>query len=173
MAESINTKKLKGILKNKKFINILEDTHQIRLTLNNVLLPFGTEKYNDKNIINIELEKDNNTHNNYISILDSIENKVKNKEINLDINALQNLINKTFLPTMKTSKLGYLLRTHLLSSTEIFILKKNNDKLLIDSSNLNNSTCNLSLLLKGMWITESNYGLYWEINSIQVLSFKS
>ena len=66
------------IKKNKKFINILEDTHQIRLTLNNVLLPFGTEKYNDKNIINIELEKDNNIHNNYISMLDSIENKVKN-----------------------------------------------------------------------------------------------
>ena len=89
------------------------------------------------------------------------------------LNCHQNLINKIFLPTFKKSKLGYLLRTHLLSNTEIYILKKNNDKLLIDSSNLNNSTCNLSLLLKGMWITESNYGLYWEINSIQVLSFKS
>lgn len=172
MTDFVNTKKLKCVLKNKKFINILEETQQIKMTLNNVFLPFGTEKYNDKNIINLELEKLNNTHNNYISIISSIEEKIKNKNIDLDINCLQHLTNKIFFPTLKTSKLGYLLRTHLLSSTNIYILKKNNDKLIIDGSNLTNATCDISLLLKGIWITDANYGLYWEIQSIRVASFK-
>ena len=172
MSDIINTKYLKGILKNKKFINVLDGSQIVKLTLNNVLLPFGVEKYNDKNIINLELENNNNTHNNYISVIDAIENKVKNKDINIDINCHQNLINKTFLPTFKKSKLGYLLRTHLLSNTEIYILKKNNDKMLIDSSNLSNATCDLTISLKGIWIKDDSYGLYWSLSECEIVKIQ-
>ena len=48
----------------KNFYILQNNNLNIEINLNNVLLPFGSEKYNDKIIINIELEN-TNTNNNY------------------------------------------------------------------------------------------------------------
>ena len=127
----ISSKNITCTIKNKKFINCLVDNITIKLKLNNVYLPFGKEIYNNKEIVNIELINENNEHNNYLSFLLKLEEKIKNKNITADINVLQLMVNKVFIPTLKESKLGYILRTHLSNSTEIYIEKKDKSPRLI------------------------------------------
>ena len=169
----ISSKNINCTIKNKRFINCLADNTTIRLKLNNIYLPFGKVVYNSKEIINIELINSNNEHNNYLSFLLKLEERIKNKNITADINVLQLMVNKTFIPTLKESKLGYILRTHLSNSTEIYIEKKDKSKFLITSDNLKNSECDINLILKGIWINNdiNSYGLLWEINDIKVNKF--
>lgn len=169
----LNTKKITCTIKNKKFLNCLSNDRTIRLNLVNIYLPFGKENYNNKEIVNIELIKTNNTHNNFISSLTSLENRIKNKNFDCDVNVLQLLINKTFLPTIKESKLGYILRTHLNAQTEIYIEKKNKTKFLVTSENLKSTECDINLVLKGIWINNdvSTYGLLWDIIDIKINKF--
>ena len=46
--------KLKCILKNKKFISIFNSGNLLKINLENIYIPFGVEKYNDKLIVNLE-----------------------------------------------------------------------------------------------------------------------
>lgn len=171
----LNTKKIFCSLKNKKFFNILTSNTNsiIKINLTNIYLPFGKENYNGKEILNIELDKTDNTHNNYISVLSSLENRIKEKKFECDVNVLQQLVNKSFLPTLKESKIGYILRTHLSTTTEIYIEKKDKSKFLITSDNLKNSYVDITVTLKGGWINTETYGLYWDINEIKVNKFNN
>ena len=116
----VSTKNITLTIKNKKFINCLTGNTTIRLNLSSVYLPFGKEIYNSKELLNIEFTNSNNTHNNYLSFLLKLEERIKNKDVTADINVLQLMVNKTFVPTMKESKLGYILRSHLSNSTDIY-----------------------------------------------------
>ena len=169
----LSSKNITCTIKNKKFINCLADNKTIKFKLDNVYLPFGKENYNSKEILNIELIKTNNTHNNYLSFLLKLEEKIKNKNLNLDINILQILANKNFMPTLKESKLGYTIRTHLSNTTDIYIEKKDKSKFIITSDNLKNSECDVTLTLKGIWINYdiSTFGLLWDINEIKINKF--
>jgi len=171
----LNTKKISCSIKNKKFINCLAENKTIRLNLINVYLPFGKEMYNNKEIVNIELIKTNNIHNNIISSLLSLEERIKKKNIDCDVNILQLLVNKTFLPTIKQSKLGYILRTHINTKTDIYIEKKDKTKFLISNDNLNSSECNVILVLKGIWINHEaeTYGLLWDTTEIKINKFNN
>jgi hypothetical protein len=81
------------------------------------------------------------------------------------------LNNKGILSIIKDSKLGHIIRTHLLKNTEIFILKKNGEKINLDHTNLTNSECDIKLDLKGIWLNDNNYGLYITIKSIKINKF--
>lgn len=157
--ENINSDMLNIYHVSKKYYNITYNNEQI--TIKNLIchIPFGTEKYNDKILLNIEL-LDTNENNNILSKINSIENNIIKKFPNLGL-----------LSSVKKSKLGHLLRTHFLKSTECYILKKNNEKMFIDESNLNLADCELDLTLKGIWTNDNNYGLYFVINSIKVIKF--
>ena len=65
----------------KNFYILQNNNLNIEINLNNVLLPFGSEKYNDKIIINIELEN-TNTNNNILSKLNKLEENLFNSNIN-------------------------------------------------------------------------------------------
>jgi len=157
--ENINSDMLNIYHVSKKYYNITYNNEQIRI--NNLIchIPFGIEKYNDKILLNIEL-LDTNENNNILSKISSIENNIIKKFTNLGL-----------LSCVKKSKLGHLLRTHFLKSTECYILKKNNEKMIIDESNLNLADSEIDLTLKGIWTNDNNYGLYFVINSIKVIKF--
>lgn len=157
--ENINVDILNIYRVNNKYYNITYNNESI--TINNLIchVPFGTEKYNDKLLLNIEL-LDTNFNNNILSKINSIEKYIIKKFPNLGL-----------LSCVKKSKLGHLLRTHFLKNTECYILKKNNDKIIIDETNLNLADCEINLTLKGIWINDNNYGLYFAINSIKVIKF--
>jgi Fe-S cluster assembly iron-binding protein IscA len=169
----LTTRNISVNVKNKKFLNCLCDNTTINLDLDNVYLPFGKEYFNGKDLLNIELINSNNLHNNYLSFLLKLEERIKNKNINIDINALQLLVNKKFLPTIKESKLGYIIRAHLTNSTDIYIEKKDKSKFIISNDNLKNTECNLKLNLKGIWINNdaTTYGLLWDVTSIKINKF--
>jgi hypothetical protein len=154
----------------KNFYIIQKDNKNIEIILENVYIPFGSEKYNDKFIVNFELEN-TNLNNNIISKLISLENNIKNGDI-IFSNINKNIIlSKGLTPTIKNSKLGHIIRTHLLKNTEIFITKKNGDKLILDHNNLQSANCDAILNLNGLWISENNFGLYITIKSIKITKF--
>jgi hypothetical protein len=155
----INTHNISIFKLTKNFYNLCYNQKNINITINNGLIPFGIEKYNDKIILNIEL-LDNNDNNNIISKLESLENEMQNYFKNYGI-----------INTIKKSKLGYIVRTHYLKSSESYILKKNGEKMIIDESNLQNAECDINLLIKGIWINDNNYGLYIIVNSIKINKF--
>lgn len=143
----------------KSFYNLCHNQKNINIIINNAFIPFGIEKYNDKIILNVEL-LDNNDNNNIVSKLESLESEIKKYFKNYGI-----------MNTIKKSKLGHIIRTHYLKSTECYILKKNGEKMMIDESNLQNAECNINLLIKGIWINDNNYGLYITVNSIKINKF--
>jgi hypothetical protein len=156
---NINTENINIFHVTKKFSNLLYYNKNINIHIDNIFIPFGIEKYNNKIILNIELIESNN-NNNIISKIDSIENQLEKHFKNIGL-----------IKSLKKSKLGYILRTHFMKLTECYILKKNEEKIIIDESNLQNTECEINLLIKGIWITENNYGLYIIINNIRVIKF--
>jgi hypothetical protein len=144
---------------NKKFWHLLYNQKCINIHLNNALVPFGVEKYNDKLILNLELFE-TNENNNIISKIEALENEIQKYFKNMGLTK-----------SLKKSKLGYLVRSHYLKSTECYILKKNGEKMMIDENNLQNAECEFNLLIKGIWINDNNYGLYIIINSIKINKF--
>jgi hypothetical protein len=169
----LNNKQIKCLPKNKKFISIIltYSSQIVKIKLNNIFIPFGVEKFNNKHILNLEFDKNINTHNNYISVLSSLENKINNKIYDTEINVESILVNKLFTTSLKESILGHILRTHITDSTEIFILKKDLSKMPIDKENLKGTNVNIELTLKGLWVNDEKYGLYWNINNIQIIKF--
>jgi hypothetical protein len=164
------TNKCKIFAGSKNFYIIQKDNLNIEIRLDNVYLPFGSEKYNDKLIVNFELE-DNNNNNNIISKLLSLENNIKDGNIIFE-NVNKNIIlSKGLSPIVKKSKLGHIIRTHLLKNTEIYIPKKNGEKMMIDNSNLQYAYCDAIIDLKGIWLTENSFGFYLTIKSIRINKF--
>lgn len=165
--------KLKCILKNKNFISssISSTGKALIFKLKNIFLPFGVELYNDKYIINIEFLKTNNDHNNYFSIIQSLEKNIIDNNFESDTNVNMSISNKKFFSSIKNSQLGYILRSHITKTTEIFILKSNGTKYDLDKENLKHVNADIEISLKGIWINDESYGFYWNINSIQVIKF--
>src|SRR3989344_759183 len=93
------TIRLKCTLKNKKFISVANVAHYaniansannttfniIRFQMKDIFIPFGCELYNDKYIVNLEFLKTNNTHNNYLSVLQNLENMILNKNFSSEV----------------------------------------------------------------------------------------
>jgi len=164
------TNKCKLYSGSKNFYVLQKDNLNIEIRLDNVYLPFGSEKYNDNIIVNFELENTNN-NNNILSKLSVLENNIKDGNIIFE-NINKNIIlSKGLFTSIKKSKLGHIIRTHLLKNTEIYITKKNGEKMFIDHSNLQNSYCDAILDLKGIWLTENSYGFYITIKSIKINKF--
>lgn len=157
-------------VKKKNFIVVTQDKTPITFKLINCHVPFGIEKYNGKDILNLELEKENNELYNIYSKLTAIEDIIKKQEIDADLQVTQAVRGMGFVPSVKTSLKGYILRTHI-HDPDIYILKKNGDKMLIDGLNLPNTYVNASVVLNGIWLNDSNYGLLWSVTDVQVVKF--
>jgi len=154
--------KIEFQIKTKTFINVLSDNKKIKFTLNNIVIPFGVEIYNQKEIVNLEIQPINNESYNYISIIESIENKVKNSKLDM-------IKNKNLIQSIKDSKYGKILRTHLIANPEIFIRSKNDTKINLMKSNLKNSKSNVTISLKGIWIKDESYGLLWSLSECEII----
>jgi len=154
--------KIEFQIKTKTFINVLSDNKKIKFTLNNIVIPFGVEIYNQKEIVNLEIQPKNNESYNYISIIESIENKVKNSKLDM-------IKNKNLIQSIKDSKYGKILRTHLAVDPDIFIKTKNDAKINLMKTNLKNSESNVTISLKGIWIKDESYGLLWSLSDCEII----
>ena len=110
-------------------------------------------------------------HNNYLSTLTNLENKIINKKYGTEVNIESVLVNKKFISSLKPSILGNILRTHISDSTDVFILKKDLSHMSIDKENLKGTNVNIELTLKGIWINDDTYGFYWNVGKTQIIKF--
>lgn len=154
--------KIEFQIKTKTFINVLSENKKIKFTLNNIVIPFGVEIYNQKEIVNLEIQPKNNETYNYISIIESIENKIKNSSLDM-------IKNKNLITSIKDSKYGKILRTHLIKDPEIYIKSKSDTKINLMKTNLKNSESNVNISLKGIWIKDESYGLYWYLSECEII----
>lgn len=156
--------KIEFQIKTKTFINVLSENKKIKFILNNIVIPFGVEIYNQKEIVNIEIQPKNNESYNYISIIESLENKVRNSKIDM-------IKNKNLITSIKDSKFGKILRTHLIPDPDIYIKSKSNSKINLLKTNLKNCESNITILLKGIWIKDESYGLLWSLSECEIIKF--
>lgn len=159
--------------KSKLFFILLCNNSILKFNINLCNIPFGIETFSNKEILNIELLNTNNDHHNIILKIQSLEKAISSHLYNSEINVKQNLSNKIFSKSLKESKMGFLLRTHPKTNIEVYILKKDNSKMFIEQNNIVNTTSNVELYLKGVWVNDSSYGLYWGLNYVHISKFNS
>jgi len=134
-------------------------------------IPFGIEKYNYKNILNIEFSKMNNDNAMYnlystISQIDkffarlSYDKSIINK-IRISKKVLQNISGKSYVPSVRTRphKFDPLLRTYV-KSNAIFHDTLNR---YVEKKDIKSKSGIFILNLDSLWISKYNYGLIWFI----------
>jgi len=144
--------------------------------LENINIPFGVETYEKKNIVNIEIvPKRNNLQYNYYAIISHFEKEMTDKN-NFKYEKLsRDIENKGYYPNMRESKQGYILRTHIFNTPEVFSMvsgKNKNIKDIKDKRSLldiGGVRANVEIELGTLWVTENNYGYLWYIKKIEIL----
>jgi len=167
----INIQKLQLNQKSKLFFILLCDNSIIKINIAQCNIPFGIENFSNKNILNIELLNTNNAHHNILSKIQALESAISTHSYIAEINVKQNLSNKIFNKSLKESKLGFLLRTHPKTNMEIYIKKKDQSKMFIEKSNIINTTSNVEIYLKGIWVNDTSYGIYWGVDYVEISKF--
>jgi len=153
----------------KGFVTLTSNTNQVfTIVLNSVIPPFGVEKYNDKKILNIEIDpKESNEKYNIVEKMRSFEEFAKDMKFDKIPQSVQDVIQgKVFMSTIKESKNGYLVRTHF-NDPDIYLFIKNN-KIFVDETNIKNATCDIKICMQGLWYTDNNYGLFWSTKDVQI-----
>lgn len=121
-----------------------------------VYSPFGIEKYNKKDILNLELKVNSNEKYNYSLLIKEIDEYFKNlSTTNPDFG------NLNYISPIKIQEDGkILIRTHISNKLKIktnnqtFVLKKNKFKIELEFSSI--------------WIYNENYGLILTVNEIDL-----
>lgn len=173
MENDIDIKKLifvksKGKSNITNYIIITTEKIKPKIIIKNVIIPFGVEKYNNSEIINLEIRpKKDNEHNNIYALIDNFENNIKDKQIN-NKSLINDIGNKEYHPNLKKSKLGYLLRTHIHSNVEVFA-SKNDFKFNTTLNAINQTICDVEIELGTLWINNEQYGYIWGIKKIEII----
>lgn len=171
----------------KLFTMSLFGTERIMLKSPPMNLPFGIERYNNKDILNAEFtnNKDNFIYNFYNTVKQvdrfmeklSTDNDHKFK-LTRDNTALLNRIHdKSYVESIKKrpEKFDPLFRLHLKSNknvytTKFFSLNKDTqEKKYLQPSSIKGRMCILTIELSSVWTTSDSYGLLWYVDSIRVL----
>lgn len=135
------------------------DRRKISFTLKNVAVPFGVEKYNYKEIINLEIKnskKDNDQLNN-IAVVRNLEKYFENRP---------EFGSKFFKSTIRNNH-GYdpLIRIHVKKNGKNTVTNVTNGSLY----NLKNTVANVTIELSGLWTTTDSYGLTLVVSDIDVV----
>lgn len=164
-------KKSNDLFEKESYIPLSKSNQKITITLKNVIIPFGVENYNGKNIINLELntKKSNKTYNAYATIAtfeESLNLLHDNKNI---INEFkESITGKSYYPNMRQSKDGYIIRSHIFGQPKI----STNFLGQLMSATLNDikkTFANVVLELGSIWVTDNNYGINWYVREIEIL----
>jgi hypothetical protein len=170
----------------KIYIRNKKNNEKIKIISPLLKIPFGSEKYQGKEIINLELsnyKSDNNIYNFFsliksidnffekISWSDFIKNNLQNK-ISEDL--LNDLKNKKYISCLKNRPNNFdpLLRTHLRHKKNVnskFFKIENSIQKIISSNDLKNESGNFVIELDFLWTTKTNYGICFYINAAKLI----
>lgn len=156
------------LTKKKNFILMSSNGKNIEFEIDNVLIPFGVEKYESKFILNVEVDVNNNENHNIITKIENAEVLMKTIDsTNAEFNISQSLRGKGFMSSLKDGLKGKLIRCHF-RSPEIYILKKDGNKIYVQESNLKGTICKIKITVSGIWENMNNFGSFININDIQI-----
>lgn len=143
--------------------------------LNSVNIPFGPEKYNNKYILNIEINPSkSNIHYNYKAIISGFEAEFGKKENFHYEKLLKDIEGKGYYPNLRDSKEGVIIRSYIFTEPEVFSMMSGKDKTIkfknkLSLKDANKVVANVKLELGQLWINENNYGIIWYVREIEVL----
>lgn len=156
----------------KKNYRILFNKEKLLMKTPIMRVPFGIEKYNDNEIVNLEFRnlKNNYVHNFYSKIkqIDYIFENIHKKEVyqkfskELPFGFLDEIRNKTYLSSIKNrDEYEPLLRTYLKKS---FKVKSNT--LFLTKYCLKSLNVIAFVELATLWINDTNYGLSYYLAEV-------
>jgi hypothetical protein len=131
-------------------------------------IPFGVEKYNYKDILNLEFgikNGDNNIHNFYVNManIDDFFKKLSCdkqhiEKVKIPFNILHKIMGKTYVPSVrKRYNFDPLLRVYVKKNLKFI----NKDGSII--SNIKSKTGTFTIVLDSLWISKYKYGIIWSI----------
>ena len=142
-------------------INVKENESftNLKIKLNNCYIPFGIEEYNNKYIVNFEV--DNNEE--FVKLVRLIEKKLNELLETNEVFELKSVFHKK-------SKYNLLCKSHIKKNDNSFISKyllNNKETSIFDLKK--QSKYNIDAEISGIWIYKKTYGLY--INIIKISNY--
>ena len=133
-----------------------ESLTNLKIKLNNCYIPFGIEEYNNKYIVNFEV----NNNEEFVKLIRFIEKKLNELLETNEIFELKSVFHKK-------SKYNLLCKSHIKKNDNLFISKyllNNKETSLFDLKK--QSIYDLHVEVSGIWIYKNTYGLYINIITI-------
>jgi hypothetical protein len=163
----------------KKSFRIVSDGSKIILYSPIIFIPFGIEYYNNKQILNIEVDSDkNNDLYNFYSLIYKIDHILQN--LNNDTNndliydetirqnhkSIANLIqNKQFISCIKNGLKGYLFRTYIPTNCGLNIHSSDNTET-YTMNQIKGRYAKVTIEIGNLWIMPDTYGYILNITDI-------
>jgi hypothetical protein len=173
---TVNYKKTNDDSTYKKNYGIVNKNNtRISFEIKNIKAPFGIEKYNNQQILNIIINptKNNEHHNLFITLknldddfckLDKIQNiAVSNKDILLDLQ------NKKYYSNLKKNNNDYIIRTHILGTPNIYTMI-NGKKFPVTTDDIDKKNLNIKIEFGTFWVTDENYGILLYAKDIMLVA---
>ena len=145
-----------------------KDGHRITLSIKNVSIPFGCEEFHGRNIVNMEIHpKHDNIHHNIKATLTTFEEQLKDPENFYSKEVTEDMKGKGYYPNIRKSENGYIIRTVLFGSPEIYT-NIGKFKTVLTKNDIAKTTADVDLEIGTFWIADSQYGFLWYVKKIEV-----
>lgn len=150
----------------------------IKLDSPTMIIPFGPETYNYKEIVNLEFtEKDkNNDMYNFFSLICSVDSflerlsreKELQDKVNLPAKLKQSIAGKQYLSCIRPrpSKFDPLLRTHLQTKGKQIETLVSDGKNTLSIYNTKNKKVRVRIHVGSIWHSTHNFGINWILESV-------
>jgi hypothetical protein len=143
---------------------------KIKLKIKKCIIPFGVENFNNQYVVNIEINPNNsNEHYNMYNNINELESYLKNIYENkyCPLNLKKDIENRKYYKNIKKRENGYLIRTYIIGTPEIY-RTINNMRLDLRLDNIKKTISNVELELGILWINDNEYGILWYLKKIEV-----
>jgi len=148
------------------FIKYFNKYNKIKLDTTPVLVPFGIEEYNGKDIVNLRLNSNDNNSYNFVCDIRAIDKFFINlkQTDNKYWNIVQNDIkNKEYVSCLKDDNV-ILLRTHIKKTKHTIMSTFFEDGVEINPFKIKSRTGIFSIEVGQLWFNDTNYGLILYLN---------
>lgn len=154
--------------KTEKYIICDKFNKKIHETLDEVYVPFGIEKWNNTQLLNIEINPNKNNKQLNINALLKSYDDIFREQIKLH----HNVDNKTYYSFLKDSKYGCIMRTHISDYpkiTKCSDINSGSDIIKMTSADIVKNNVKITLSLSTLWFTDISYGVTWDVVSMELL----
>jgi hypothetical protein len=161
----------------KIFIKNFKQHNKLRIRTPSMFTPFGMEKYNSKDIVNLEFidYNKNNEMYNFLSTIRQVDKFFINLKYDNFVSKLTNdktkeivsvLKNKSYISCIRPRGENFnpLLRTHVKKTKKTIqtVFYKGDD--IINPTDIQFKMANFTIELGFLWVTDTSYGVVWYLN---------